>query len=312
MPDVRAVNLNLLLVLDALLETRSVTRAGERLGLTQSGTSNALAELRRVLGDPLFVRQGSQMRPTPRALALAPHVRSGIVSLQAALAEPRFDPATARRKFVLAAPDLVQLALLPPLVRELSQQAPGIELAVRTWPGQRVPDGLLTGEIDLFAGFVDHIPQGCGTAVLFDDHYVCLLRPGHPAAADLTLERWLALDHVVVTDDPEGTTSIDRLLADQGLRRRIALRVQSFLLVPALIAVSDLVASVDSRLAAPALARGEVVGLPPPLRLPRGRVRLLWAQQAEADPALVWLKALALRSLHQEGHHEQPRPPEQQ
>jgi DNA-binding transcriptional LysR family regulator len=296
MPDVRSVNLNLLLVLDTLLETGSVTRAGERLGLTQSGTSNALAELRRVLGDPLFVRQGSQMRPTPRALALAPHVRAGIASLRQALADPRFEPATTRRKFALAAPDFVLLALLPPLVRQLSQQAPGIDLVVRTWPGQRVPEGLLTGEIDLFAGFVDRIPQGCATAVLFDDHYVCLLRPGHPAATELTLERWLALDHVVVTDDPEGTTAVDRLLADRGLRRRIALRVQSFLLVPPLMAVSDLVASVDSRVAAPALARGEVVGLPPPLRLPRGRVRLLWPQQAEADPAAVWLRAQVLAS----------------
>lgn len=298
MADVRSVNLNLLLVFDALLETRSVTRAGATLGLTQSGTSNALAELRRVFADPLFERSPAGMRPTPRALQVAPHVRDGIRAFRRALAEPGFEPATAVRRFVFAAPDFVQLAVLPTLLRELGPAAPGVDLQVTTWQPQRVPDGVLTGAIDVFAGFVDPIPDGCGTSVLFDDRYVCILRPDHPAIGAGTLDReaWLALGHVVVTDRAEGGTAVDRALADQGLRRRIAVRVQSFLLVPPLIAATDLVAAVDSRVAAPFVASGTVVAVPPPIALPRGRVRMIWDLRAGEDPGARWFRERVQRA----------------
>jgi DNA-binding transcriptional LysR family regulator len=295
MPDVRAVNLNLLLVFDELLATRSVTRAGERLGLTQSGTSNALAQLRGLLDDQLFERHGRTMRPTPRALALAADVHAGVEAFRRALAPQEFDPGRLDRAFHLAMPDAVQRVVLPPLLRRLSTGAPGVRVHVRTLTEQVVPDGLARGDLDLFAGFVSAVPDDHNSVPLYDDAYVCILRSGHPALVRgaVALDRWLEAGHIVIGTAPSGPTEVDRALGDRGLHRQVAVRVENALLVPPLVAATDLVALIDR-------SWGEQIPLPgvvlaePPIRFPRGRVRLVWHRRLEHDPATCWLRDLIL------------------
>jgi len=290
MADVRATNLNLLLVFDALVSSGSVTRAAKQVGLTQSGASNALAQLRLHFGDPLFERHGRGVRPTPRALEVAPDVRAGIEAFRKALAPREFSPAGLTRTFHLAMPDSVQLVVVPPLLRGLSDDAPNVAVRVRAWTEQRVPAELASGEIDLFAGFARAVPDGCGVTVLYDDTFVCMIRKKHPALrkGKLSLDAWLSAGHVVVSRDA-GPTDVDRTLADRGRERRVALRVENALLVPALVAASDLTALVDRSWASRIEHEG-VRLVEPPMSFGRGRVRLVWHRRLEHDPGLRWFR----------------------
>jgi DNA-binding transcriptional LysR family regulator len=300
MADVRETNLNLLLVFDALVATGSVTRAAEQVGLTQSGASNALAQLRLHFGDPLFERHGRGVRPTPRALEIAPDVRSGIEAFRRALAPREFSPSDLARTFHLAMPDSVQLVVVPPLLRGLAKEAPNVAVRVRAWTEQRVPEELASGEMDFFAGFARSIPGEHEVAVLYDDTFVCMIRKRHPAlkTGKLSLEAWLSCGHVIVTRDAAGATDVDRTLADRGLQRRISVRVENALLAPALVASSDLVALVD-RTWASRVAHEGVRLVEPPIAFGRGRVRLVWHRRLAHDPGGRWLRDRLLSGVAQ-------------
>src|SRR5438128_2026401 len=171
------MNLNLLPVLDALLAERNVSKAGARLGLSQPAVSNALAQLRGVLGDPLLVRGPKGMVPTERALALAGPLRSALQALQTGL-EPStsFDPKTAERGFTILTNDFVALAMLPRLLARLQREAPGVRLQVRAWQEHRIPADLERGEADLLVGFYRRLPPAHLDAELFDDRLVAVVR----------------------------------------------------------------------------------------------------------------------------------------
>ncbi|MBX2801914.1 MAG: LysR family transcriptional regulator [Myxococcales bacterium] len=294
MANVTSINLNHLVLLDALLETGSVTRAAARVGLTQSGASNGLAVLRLVFDDPLFERAGRGVRPTPRALEVAADLRRGLDALDRVLRPRSFDPSELQRTFVLALPDLVQPVILPSLLSEVGLQAPGVGLQVVGWPTQAAPEGLASGEVDVFVGYLPRVDPPLTSLQLYDDAYVLMLRTGHPdlgESGELPFERWLACGHVVVTDEQHGGTAVDRALADEGHRRRIALRVTNALMLPHVLASTDLVALVDGRLAS-RLARTGLERLAPPLDLPRSRVRMVWHDRWSEDPGHAWLRSI--------------------
>jgi len=290
MADVREVNLNHLLLLEALYATHSVTAAARRVGLTQSGASNALAQLRLVFDDPLFERVGRGVRPTPVAQAVAADIEAGIGALRRALAGRAFDPSTMQRRFTLAMPDLVQAVGLPRLLARLEPAAPQCTWRVVAWPEQRVPDAIVRGEHDLFVGYTSELGSDHEHTVLYEDVYVVAARRDHPALRDGTidLDDWLAADHVVVTSQAEGPTGVDRVLADMGRSRRIALRIENTNLVPAIVRATSLLALVDQRVAR--RFGGDVVVVPPPIALPVGTVRMVWAARMHDDPGLRWLR----------------------
>lgn len=289
--NISGVNLNLLVALAALLRERSVTRAAKSTGVTQPAMSNSLAQLRELFQDPLFRREQHGLAPTPRALALAPLVAQGLACFESLLAPPAFDPKRDERKFVIATNDYVELVLMPPLLRALARAAPGVKLEVRPWGLHEVPALLAQGEADLMIGFYDELPSRHRQASLFEEEYVCIVRKGHPSVrGKLTLERYLELSHVLVSQRSDSPGSVDRALEKQGKRRKVALRVSHFLMVPVLIAQTDLVAALSRRAAEPF---AEPLGLrlfPPPLPLPRGRIRAVWHEQVEADPAQRFLR----------------------
>jgi DNA-binding transcriptional LysR family regulator len=289
--ELRSINLNLLASFDALREERNVTRAAKRMGVTQSAMSSSLAQLREIFDDPLFRRTAHGVEPTARALELAIPIRDGLRKLQEALSPRRFDPRTAQRTFVIAASDYVEFVVIPPLLRRLSTEAPGTRVEVRPWGRHEVPAMLARGEAELSIGFYESVPPRHHEEILFEDRYVCIVRAKHPqVGTKLTLARWLSLGHVLVSQSGEAVGSVDRALAKMGKTRTVAARVSHFLMVPTLVAGTDLVAALDERVAR-AFARPLALRvLRPPIPLPVGRIGQVWHEHADGDPAHRWLR----------------------
>lgn len=295
-----SVNLNLMVALDALLEERNVTRAARRVGITQPAMSQSLAQLRTLFDDPLFRRVAHGLEPTPRALALAEPVRQGLRLLGAALTTPAFEPRSSQRSFVIAASDYVEFVLLPPLLRALAAEAPGVRIEVRPWGLHEVPRALAQAELDLMIGYYDELPPKHRHTLLFDEEYVCIVRRDHPRVkTKLTLERYLELEHVLVSQRGDSPGSVDRALASRGLSRKIAARVSHFLMVPMLVSRTDLVAALSRRVAVPFTEPLGLRVLQPPLALPRARIGQVWHEQMEADPGHRWLREAIARVSNQ-------------
>ncbi len=291
--NISSVNLNLLVAFAALLDERSVTRAARRTGVSQPAMSNSLAQLRALFADPLFSRQAHGLEPTPRALELAEPVRQGLRLLASALAPATFDAKTAQRRFVLEASDYVEFVLLPPLLRRLTREAPGVRVEVRPWGRHEVPASLARAEADLMIGFYDDVPAHHRHQLLFAEEYVCIVRRDHPRVRrELSLARYLELGHVLVSERSDTPGSVDRALAQKGKRRHVAARVSHFLMVPMLVARSDLVAALSRRVAEPLLKPLGLRALAPPLALPCGKIGQVWHEQLDADPAQRWFRAL--------------------
>jgi len=294
--NISAVNLNLLVALDALFRERNVTRAARRVGVTQPAMSNSLAQLRRVFDDPLFRREPHGLAPTARALELAPLVSQAVNACERLLAAPSFDPKTSERRFVVWASDYVELVLMPPLLRELGRRAPGVQVEIRPWGLHAVPEALARGEGDLMVGFFDELPRAHAQSLLFEEDYVCIVRRGHPQVGrTLTLEHYLELGHVLVSQQSDSPGSVDRALEKLGKKRRVAVRVSHFLMVPVLIAETDLVAALSRRAAEPFASALGLRLLPPPLPLPRARIRQVWHTELDADPGHSFLRQTLTR-----------------
>jgi DNA-binding transcriptional LysR family regulator len=290
-----SIDLNLLVILRALLRERHVTRAAREVGLSQSATSHALSRLRELCGDPLLVRRGRSLELTPRATRLMPALERGLAELQGVVTrEPAFDPKRARRLFSLGMADYVQALLLEPLLRALRVEAPEIDLNVVTFPN--LSELLESGKIDLAISVPVGLGPGFSTQVLFDDGFVCMVRKGHPEVrGKLTLDRYLSLQHVMVA--PTGTSGsfVDTELERRGLVRRVALRVSSFLVAPIVVAETDFIATTPERLARRMSKRFALHLVPPPFRIPRFGLCLAWHPRFDDDPAHRWLRGFVSR-----------------
>jgi DNA-binding transcriptional LysR family regulator len=292
--DLASVDLNLVLALDALLAERHVTRAAARLGITQSAASHALARLRDLLDDPLLVRgPRGTMLATPRAVALAPAVHRILIDLSAVLrGDAAFDPATARRTFRIGTTDYVELVLMPKLVERVNRIAPNVDLWFHTLTDHG-DDALAAGTIDAVIGPPQSAarPAGSYEKVLFTESFTCILRKGHPLAArKLTLARYCAASHLLVAPRSTPGGFVDDALAAVGRARRVALAVPHFLVVPYLIAGTDLIATLAIRVAETFADTLGLVIVPPPIALPRFQMALAWHERNHDDPPHRWLR----------------------
>lgn len=286
-----------LLALDALLETRSVTLAARRMGVSQSAMSHTLARLRARFEDPLLVRSGRGLVPTARAERMGRHLRSAASELAAAVAvAPAFDPLTARRVFRIATTDLVEMSLLPRVLAILEREAPGIDLHVRAQTDAE--PALHSGEIDVAIQPVRDQPSaGLRARALFHEKFVCVMRRGHPlAASKLSAARFAGARHVLVA--PRGSPGgiVDDVLTARGLARRTVVLVPSFLAVPHLLAGSDLIATLAERVARAFADLLPLHVVPHPLRLPGFTISTIWHERADADPGHVWLRQALTRA----------------
>lgn len=297
MTNLASVNTNLFVVLRAVLEQRSVSRAAKALNLSQPAVSNHLAKLRQLLGDELLVRAGSQMRLTPRAEALLPTLQQGLQALQAILHEPEaFDPSACTHRFRIAMADIAETTLLVPLLARLRREAPRCSLQVFSAGVFDVSQRLVDGELDAVLTIVDQQELGAGLYLdrLYKSRFSLIARRDHPSVTPvMTLEGYAALEHVIVTATDGATGVLDQTLAAEGLQRRIAVRLPRSVLVPPLVAHSDLVAAVDTPALMPyggalPLMSFSVEGL----ELPRGDVAMVWHERTHKSPAQRWLRAV--------------------
>jgi DNA-binding transcriptional LysR family regulator len=297
MRDVRRIDLNLLGALDALLEEQSVTRAADRLALTQPTVSAMLARLRKLFGDPLFVRSQRGILPTPRALALAPSLKQWLAEAHTLIASRKFDPATAELTASLAANDYIQTALIVPFIERLRREAPNARFAVRCPQFAEVTSLLANGELDLSIHTTPEIPSAdLPSRVLYEERYVCAVRKGHPLkGAAVTVDQFCRYPHVMVSPSEGGFVGpTDHALARVGRKRRVVLSAPGFLILPEILKTDDLIAVVPER-----VLRGRMAGLrtfAPPVAVAGFSVVLLWHQRVHDDPAHRWLRELLART----------------
>lgn len=288
MADIRGFDLNLLRVFDALLETGSVSRAADRLGVTQPAVSGMLARLRAGMGDPLFVRTQRGVLPTPRAEALREQLRIVLQEIEDILQPESFDPGQASFTLRIAATDYAQRAVLLPFLTRLRLEAPGIRLAVHPV----APDfarQLAEGALDLALVTPEMAPETLRARRLFDESYVTLVRPDHPCRGQLhDLDVFCSLDHAIMSHDGSAFAGpTDDALRRIGRRRNVVASVPNFTILIDLIRGSDLVALVPSRLVT---EESDVVSASPPLEVAGFRKILVWHERLHHDPAQKWLR----------------------
>jgi len=295
--NLSSVDLNLLVVFEALYQTRNVTAAGGRLNRAQPSVSNALSRLRLLFDDPLFTRSGGGMLPTARAHQLMLQIHPVLEQIHQTLTPPtRFDPATAsQRRFRLAAGDYADITLLPTIISRLRQDAPGIDIRVSRLDRRNVVQQLESGEIDVALGGHIEAVKGMLVQPLFTESFTCIASRHHPrlAAESWGLAQYVGLPHALYAPSDDGSARgiIDRRLAELGLERRVAATFSHIVALPAVVAGSDLIAtlalSVASQFADPAKVR--FLPLPAELAVSTFSVDLVASRQARRDPALAWL-----------------------
>jgi DNA-binding transcriptional LysR family regulator len=307
MLNIGNVDLNLLVMFEALMQERNVTRAANRLGLSQPAASSALKRLRETLADPLFIRTRGGMRPTPRAEQLFASVSQSLVSIQHALRTgTSFVPQQAERSFSVMMSDVGEIVYLPRLIRLLRREAPGVRLFVRRLARPRVHDELASGAIDLAIGWMERA-NGLCHETLFREEFVCIVRPGHPRVKRrLTPSQMESEWHLVVgRHDVESDTilrfggraaSRGRGMADVPHPAKIAMTVPHFLAVPNIIANTDFLCIVPRRLAQVYADFGQVRIAALPATGETFEVSQFWHKRLDADPGSLWLRQ-TVRSL---------------
>ncbi len=288
-------DLNLLVVLHVLLEERSVTRTGERLGRTQSAISNALRRLRDTLGDPLLVRTPDGLSPTPRAVELAPIVAKIVEDAGACVTRPsEFDPATAEARFAIGAPDRFSLPVFLPLLEHLGKVAPGIVINLRTTDRDYAIRLIEADEIDLAIGWFDRTPPHLKRMLAYEDRFVCLCRRDHPLVSGGKrpgLEEILSFSHLVVSSTGDRRAAFDAVLDRHGATRTIAATLMSFTIVPELLLESDLVGVFTHRTSEYFVRSHDLAAVTVPLDMAPIANHLIWHRRFEGDRAHAWLRA---------------------
>ena len=286
------IDLNLLVVLDALLTEKHVTRTGARLHLSQPAISHSLSKLRVLLDDPILIRQGSEVVLSALAQNLQAPLKEILSQIEILLGKSiDFVPANSHRTFRLAMSDYGAAIVLPKLLRQLRAEAPNTTLVVTQDSRHGMLEQIAQGKIDLALGVFPNLSADISSEVLFEETFSCLLdRSTLPANGQLDLDNYLLRPHISVSVDGCSNGEIDRLLRDEGLQRRIAVSVPHWRTAPSMISNTDLILTVATRTLDNALLDEELVSLSPPLPIPPFPFVQLWHNRFGEDPAHRWLR----------------------
>ncbi len=297
--NLSSLDLNLLVVLDAVLIEGSATRAAARLHVTQSAVSNALARLRRILDDPLVLRTRRGLTPTARALALRSQLRDGLSQLQRVV-EPAmpFDLRASRRQWSLAFAEHHGPVVLPPLMARLRKDAPNASLRVITLDAMSASQLLENGEVDLHIGIPGTLPSGWRAETLYEDDPVGIARRGHPRVRQrLSIERFVELPQIQLRVTSNRGREVDDVLAARGFTRQVMLTVPHLSSVFAVVAETDCIAVVGRRQAELHAARHALRIFEVPLKLPRLKVGMHWHARADRDESVIVLRKMLRECL---------------
>lgn len=297
----RNLDLNLLLVLDALLDVGSVSRAAERLQLSQPAVSNALRRLRERLGQPLFTRHGRHLVPTPETLSLAPIVRSALAALdQALFRPPAFQPQLAQGTVTLGLTDFWYARLLPPLVAHLEQHAPGVQLQTAGTGEEILADALPRGEVDAAIFLHPRAHPGIQAEVLLSDTYVLVARRGHPLAQrPMSLRGFAEQRQVLVSPPGPWAGQLGDALYREGLSMRVALRTSQMQVAMDVVARTDYVSVLPRQVAGQLRPGLPIRLLPLPVPTAGFTLALYWHERSHDDPLHRWFRALTVRLARQ-------------
>lgn len=304
-------DLNLLRVVVALYDARSVSRAAQHLGMSQPAVSSALARLRRAFGDPLFVKTAQGMSPTARSHALAAAAREALARIASdVLSESAFDPATTRGDFTFALSDVGEMVFLPRILENLQHLAPHATVRSVSPPPAQLEHGLESGEVDLAVGYFPDLKSSAFFQQrLLTHRFVCLLRADHSVrGSKLSLEQFLALGHAVVRPEGRSQEIFEKYLARRKIARRIVLSTPHFMSIPTIIGKSDLIVTLPHAIGLFfSRADANIKVVEPPFPIPRIELRQHWHRNAHQDPRNKWLRRL-VAALFNEACDEWPYP----
>ncbi|HKH03344.1 MAG TPA: LysR family transcriptional regulator [Bradyrhizobium sp.] len=294
--NLSALDLNLLVALDALLLEANVSRAAMRIGLSQPAASHALQRLRQVLGDPLLVRVGARMELTPRAQALRAPLAQALDQVRGLFISDDFDAASSERNFRLMMPDLAVELLMPPLMEKIARLAPNVRLDVVPWRGPAIFNAEFARTIDLVISIGDAF-KGFHRQLLYSDRDALAVRRGHPAGAKLRRrDVFLKARHVAVVIRGQNVDLIDDWLRTKRLQRRVALVVPGYLEALHVVARTDLVAFVPNRLISALAKPLSLIEVTPPLDPGIDEQFMFYPTRAQFDPGSIWLRNLMLQT----------------
>jgi DNA-binding transcriptional LysR family regulator len=286
-----AIDLNLLIVFDAVMQERNVTRAGDRLGLSQPAMSHALARLRHMLKDDLFIRTPKGMVPTPRAEQLAFHVRTALEGFQQALEPPAFEPSEATQTFRVAVDNYAAIVLVGPIASRVVKLAPRVVMDFRPSGTLNLPEPLDRGELDLAIGSFAEQGERFSRQLLLQDEFVAVLRKNHPATAAraLSVELYATLPQLEISSVRDAPDFVDQALRPRKLRQRVALRAP-FLAAGRILGDSDMIATVPKRIAEELARYRALVIRPLSFSSPIIETAMIWPRRLDNLPAHRWLR----------------------
>jgi len=291
--NLRSVDLNLLVVFDAVFRTGNISVAARQIGMSQPAVSNALTRFRAVADDPLFVRHPFGVTPTQKAQRIAPTVRQALELLESTLAQKTgYDYATEKSDFQLAMEEWSEIVLMPNLVRWLRQVAPGIRVSISEEMGRAGHDAMRKGTLDMSIEYArDGLPKDFEARMLFEDERVCLVRHDHGTIGQsLTLKRYLETPHVVLNEQVRGMTALSAFLEDNGWERNVAMQIPSYLSVSTVLIRTDLIATMPRRVALHLAEYYPLKILKLPFGMPPLQFHLKWHASKTSDPRHEWMR----------------------
>jgi DNA-binding transcriptional LysR family regulator len=292
--ELQDIDLNLLVIFNQLLVEKKVSKVAENLGLGQPAVSNALARMRKLFGDELFLRTSKGMLPTPFAEQLAESVGYALGMIHGAVnARASFDPASSQRRFTIGMTDIGEIYFLPELMKKIQTVAPAVSISTVRNAATNLKDDMEAGHVDLAIGLLPQLEAGFFQQRLFTQQYVCMFRNGHPLSKrKFSSVDFFAADHVAIVSDGTGHGKVDEILDGGSPQRRARLTVPHFVAIGHILQATDMVATVPERLAKKMTGPFNLRYVNHPVTLPQISINLFWHAKYHKDPASQWLRSL--------------------
>lgn len=292
--ELKDIDLNLLVIFNQLLTERKVSKVAENLGLGQPAVSNALARLRKLFGDELFLRTSSGMQPTPFADQLAESIGYALGMIHGAInVKNSFDPASSKRSFTVGMTDIGEIYFLPLLMEQIQKVAPGVSISTVRNTTVNLKDAMEAGHVDLAIGLLPQLKAGFFQQRLFSQQYVCVFRKNHALdKRKISSADFFASDHLVIASAGTGHGKVDEILDSGSQKRRIRLTVPHFVAIGHILQSTDMAATVPERLAEKMATPFNLRYVSHPVKLPQIAINLFWHAKYHKDPANQWLRSL--------------------